>query len=96
MLVTAQANRAAYPCDRELRGDGPSWKQGNNMTNSQMTAKANELSNREIGELELTIGELDHVSGGSLNDLGAAAAMMAQAQAQAQAQGVVGIRIHGR
>ena len=62
------------------------------MTNSQVTAKANDSSNREIGALELTIAELDHVSGGALNDIGAAAAMIAQAQAQ----GVVGIRIHGR
>lgn len=59
-----------------------------------MTAQKNELSNREISELELTTEELDNVSGGSLNEIGAAAAMIAQAQAQAQ--GVVGIRFVGR
>ena len=52
------------------------------MTNSRTTAKASELSHRGISELELTIAELDHVSGGSLNDIGAAGAMIAQAQAQ--------------
>ncbi len=57
-----------------------------------MTAQKNELSNREISELELTTEELDNVSGGSLNEIGAAAAMIAQAQAQ----GVVGIRFIGR
>lgn len=59
-----------------------------------MTAQKNELSNSEISELELTTEELDNVSGGSLNEIGAAAAMIAQAQAQAQ--GVVGIRFVGR
>lgn len=57
-----------------------------------MTAQKNELSNSEISELELTTEELDNVSGGSLNEIGAAAAMIAQAQAQ----GVVGIRFIGR
>jgi hypothetical protein len=57
-----------------------------------MTAHKNELSNREISERELTTEELDYVSGGSLNDIGAAAAMIAYAQAQA----VVGIRLFGR
>ncbi len=52
------------------------------MTNSRTTAKASELSKRGISELELTIAELHHVSGGSLNDIGAAGAMIAQAQAQ--------------
>jgi hypothetical protein len=47
-----------------------------------MTAQKDELSNREIGEPELTIEELDRVSAGSLNDIGAASAMIAQAQAQ--------------
>jgi hypothetical protein len=46
------------------------------MTNSRTTAKASELSNRDISELELT----DHVSGGSLNEIGAAGAMIAQAK----------------
>ena len=52
------------------------------MTNSRTTAKAGELSNRDIRGPELTIVELDHASGGSLNEIGAAGAMIAQAQAQ--------------
>lgn len=62
------------------------------MTNSRTTTKSSELSHRDIGERELTIAELDHVSGGSLNQIGAAAAMIAQAQAQ----GVIHIGIRGR
>jgi hypothetical protein len=55
-----------------------------------MTAQKNELSNREISELELTSEQLDQVSGGSMDNTATAFAMVAQAQAQ----GV--IRIHGR
>ena len=52
-----------------------------------MTAqKKNQLSNREISEPELTIEELDEVSGESLNDIGAAGAMVAEAQAQGVAK----------
>ena len=61
------------------------------MTNSRTTAKASELSNRDISELELTNAELDHVSGGSLNEIGAAGAMIAQAQAQGVIH--IGIRV---
>ena len=46
-----------------------------------MTAQKNELSNREISKLELTIEELDEVSGGR-DDIGTAGAMIAEAQAQ--------------
>jgi hypothetical protein len=55
-----------------------------------MTAQKNELSKREISELELTGEELARVSGGSMDNTTAAFAMVAQAQAQ----GVV--KIHGR
>jgi len=61
------------------------------MTNSRSTAKASELSNRDTSELELTNAELDHVSGGSLNEIGAAGAMIAQAQAQGAIR--IGIRV---
>jgi hypothetical protein len=47
------------------------------MTNSRTTANASGLSNRDVRELELTIADLDHVSGGSLNEIGAAGAMIA-------------------
>ncbi len=47
-----------------------------------MTAQKKELSDRETREPEMTIEELAEVSGGSLNDIGAASAMIAQAQAQ--------------
>lgn len=61
------------------------------MTNSRTTAKASELSNRDISKFELTVAELDHVSGGSLNEIGAAGAMIAQAQAQGVIR--IGIRV---
>jgi len=61
------------------------------MTSSRTTAKASELSNRDISELELTNAELEHVSGGSLNEIGAAGAMIAQAQAQGVIR--IGIRV---
>jgi hypothetical protein len=54
---------------------------------TDMNAHQNEPSNREISDVELKIEELDHVTGGSMNDMSAAMA----ACAQAQAQGVVRI-----
>ena len=61
------------------------------MTNPRTTAKASQLSNRDLSERELTSAELDHVSGGSLNQIGVAGAMIAQAQAQGVIR--IGIRV---
>jgi hypothetical protein len=55
-----------------------------------MNAQKNELSNREISDLELTREELDQVSGGLRDNTTEACAMVAEAQAQ----GVV--KSHGR
>ena len=57
MRITSQTNRAAYPCDRQLRGDGPSWNRGNDMTKLN-----NEICDPSIDEL--SIEEMDAVPGG--------------------------------